>query len=410
MKISVVTLGCKVNQCESDGIVKLLVDLGHEVSQSIQYADMYIINTCAVTSEAEKKSRQMITRVRKCNPSAKIYVCGCASQNNAEQFVDRGVEFVSGNALKTRLTRDFGLSGVDVAELPLSYEDDFPLSSVRTRDYVKIQDGCDNFCTYCIVPYLRGRSRSRDISSILEDISSSNALEIVLTGIDISSYSTEGGGLEVLARALRGCTKRLRLGSLEVRVISESLLQALSEIEGFCPHFHLSLQSGSDSVLKRMNRHYTSSEYLDKVRMIRRYFPNSAITTDVIVAFPLETDSEAEETIRLIEQVGFSDIHIFVYSPRPGTVAYDMPTVDARVAEERRSRLASIKSKLINDFCRANFTPLEVLIEEQKDGYFVGYSTNYVRVYTTSPVELGKVYRLTPTQLIFDGVLAVEEK
>ena len=409
MKISVLTLGCKVNQYESDGIVKLLKDAGHEVGESIEYADMYIINTCAVTSEAEKKSRQMVTRVRRHNPNAKIYVCGCASQNNPEQFYERGVEFVSGNALKTRLTRDFGLKGIQMLDLPTEYEDDYPLSSVRTRDYIKIQDGCDNFCTYCIVPYLRGRSRSRDVESIVGDVSNSTALEIVLTGIDISSYRCAEGGLDALLRALKSCKKRLRLGSLEVRVISESLLEALSEIEGFCPHFHLSLQSGSDSVLSRMNRRYTQSEYIKKVELIRKYFPLAAITTDIIVGFPMETDIEAMETERLVERVRFSDIHVFVYSPRPGTVAYDMPNVDTRVAEERRLRLTDIKHSLIREFSAKNFTPLSVLIEEYKDGYYVGYSPNYVRVYTTSKCEVGGVARLIPSEIFRDGVLADKE-
>ena len=294
MKVCVFTLGCKVHRYESDVIINKLIERGFEVTENLEKADYYVINTCAVTAEAEKKSRQCVARVKKQNPESKILICGCASENNAKQFEKDGVVYVSGTAKKDLLSL-LPESGVNVDDIPKSYEESGFAENVRTRAYVKIQDGCNNFCSYCLIPYVRGRSRSRALDKVVEEVRSvpENIKEIVLTGIDISSYGKDIGlSLKDLILALSDVDKRIRLGSFEMNIIDENLLNALKGLKNFCPHFHLSLQSGSDEVLRTMNRHYKTKDYLERVRLIRKYFPLAGITTDVIVGFPTETDEE----------------------------------------------------------------------------------------------------------------------
>ena len=255
MKICVMTLGCKVNKYESDALIYNLRLQGHEAFDKLGEADIYIINTCAVTQEAEKKSRQMIARCRRFNKQAKIYICGCASQHNKEQFIEKGANFVSGVAGKIKIASNIEKPICKSSKLPLVYEDDMIAEQSRTRAYIKIQDGCNNFCSYCIIPYLRGRSRSRAIMSIINEVNelSADIKEIVLTGINVTDYKIDGEpALLTLLEQLDGFGKRLRLSSMEESLVSDEFVNGIGQLKNFCPHFHLSLQSGSATVLKRM--------------------------------------------------------------------------------------------------------------------------------------------------------------
>lgn len=403
MKISIMTLGCKVNKYESDALMYNLSLKGYDVTDKLEFADIYVINTCAVTSEAEKKSRQMIARCRKFNNNAKVLICGCASEHNSKQFLDKNVEIVSGVAGKIKISeyidklvkndKNLLKKREKVVKLPKDYEDDLFAKQTRTRAYLKIQDGCNNFCSYCIIPYLRGRSRSRGIFSILSEASKldDSIKEIVLTGINVTDYKIDDKpGLLTLLTELDKFGKRLRLSSMEESLVQEEFVKGLSKLNNFCPHFHLSLQSGCDSVLKRMNRHYNTKEFADSVNLIRKYFPLAGITTDVIVGFPDESDDEFQKTYEFIEKIGFSQLHIFQYSNREGTVASkiykDLP---ANVKQQRFERLNELNEILMGKFINKNKNnKVEVLVEEKIGDLYVGYSKNYIRCYIESKQDL----------------------
>lgn len=381
-KAVVFTLGCKVNEVESASIISGLKEKGYDVSDRLEYADLYILNTCAVTGEAEKKSRQLITRARKFNPNAKIIVCGCAAQKNHAAFAEKeGVTVVTGARQKSLVADLTDASGIYMNDADGLY-DELPMpAATKTRHFVKIQDGCNNFCSYCIVPYLRGRSRSRKIESIVREISVADAEEYVLTGIDISSYRDGEKRLPDLLSALAPLPVRIRLGSLEVGVITEELLQKAGIMSDFAPHFHLSLQSGSTAVLRKMNRHYTREEFMEKCALIYRYFPDAAITTDIIVGFPGETEEDFSDSLSLAREVGFAQIHAFVYSPREGTAAAKMPQLPPTVKEERKERMLKVAEE-----CRIRYEDrfigktLTFVPETEEKGYTLGYTENYIRV------------------------------
>lgn len=349
MKISVYNLGCKVNQYESDSLIRELSIRGFEVTDELEYADYYVLNTCAVTNEAERKSRQAVGRCLNFNPNARIIVCGCASENDKNQFLSKNnVTYVSGVAGKYLIPDILDVDGEsEVRELPKEYEDMYSPLSMRTRSYVKVQDGCNNFCSYCLIPYLRGRSRSRRIESVVaecERVASSG--EIVLTGINLSAYGLDvASSLTELIGSLGNIDARIRLGSLEVNVIDEEFLSALKGLKHFCPQFHLSLQSGSDSVLKKMNRHYTTDEFYEKVRLIRETFEDAAITTDVICGFPTESEEEFRESLAFAEKVGFADMHVFAYSSRKGTKASRLEQLTNEEKHLRVERMERVKKK-----------------------------------------------------------------
>ncbi|MBQ7368931.1 MAG: MiaB/RimO family radical SAM methylthiotransferase, partial [Clostridia bacterium] len=316
MKAVVFTLGCKVNDVESGSMIRGLEMLGYAVSRELAPADLYIINTCAVTGEAERKSRQAIARALKFNPDARIIVCGCASEKSPASFLEKGVTAVVGAQKKNRVLEivraDFadGFCGLQTQNAGGMYEEMLLPDCLKTRRFVKIQDGCNRFCSYCVIPYLRGRSRSRYLESAAAEILLGGAYETVITGIDVSDYRDEKGrDLADLLWTVRGADTRLRLGSMEVSLITERFLEVLKEVKNFAPHFHLSLQSGSNRVLKSMNRHYTREEYLEKCAMIRRAFPKAAITTDIIAGFPTETEEDFEQSLSIIKEVGFAQIH-----------------------------------------------------------------------------------------------------
>lgn len=397
MKAVVFTLGCKVNDVESASLVSGLREMGYEVSTVLSYADLYILNTCAVTAEAEKKSRQLLARVKKYNPNAKIVVCGCAAQKNAAAFLSRaGVSVVTGARRKSRILQLLNEEGAYIDEGDKAY-DELPMpAAIRTRKFIKIQDGCNNFCTYCVIPYLRGRSRSRALESVVKEAATDVAEETVLTGIDISSYNDNGRKLPELLAALSDLPSRIRLGSLEVGVVDEALLRAASGVADFAPHFHLSLQSGADAVLKKMNRHYTREEYLEKCKLIYRYFPRAAITTDIIVGFPGETEEDFSDTLALAREAGFAQIHCFVYSPREGTVAAKMKQLPPAVKEARKERLLAVAAA-----CRDRYVErfmgevLEFVPETEENGQTYGYTENYIRVAVEGKVGKKCKIRLT---------------
>lgn len=394
MKIAVVTLGCKVNKYESDALVFELKKRGYETTDKLEFADAYVVNSCAVTNEAEKKSRQMLERVRKLNPNAKIYVMGCASQNNPEKFVEKGAQFVVGTANKQKILDDLENIGTHIYDFPKQYEDDLFSAQSLSRAYIKIQDGCNNFCTYCLIPYLRGRSRSRSLESIVDEVSKlpENVKEVVLVGIDVSDFQIDGKkALGTLLKALDGFGKRLRLSSMEDNLISDEFLKILASLKNFCPHFHLSLQSGCDNVLKKMNRKYTTAQFEESVNKIRKYFPNAGITTDIIVGFPTETDEDFETTMKFVEKIKFSQLHIFPYSKRNGTAASKLyKDLSGNIKTQRLKRLEELGKKLSLDFINQNKTG-KVLIEEFADGYFEGYTENYIKCFLQGDFEVGDI-------------------
>ncbi len=414
------TLGCKVNKYESDALIAKLNSLGFNTTDKLESADVYIINSCAVTKEAEKKSRQMIARCKKFNSNSKIFVCGCASQNNSKQFAEKGVEVVVGTSGKQKLIdylQEFAesnnLTRVEkLEELPIVYQEEPFAYQTRTRAYIKIQDGCNNFCSYCIIPYLRGRSRSREMTSIIDEVAnmSESIKEIVVTGINVTDYKIDGKkGLLTLLQNLDNFGKRIRLSSMEEGLIEEEFVEGLSKLKNFCPHFHLSLQSGSNSVLKTMNRHYTKEEFLKSIELIRKYFPLAGITTDVIVGFPTETDENFEESLEFIQKARFSQLHIFKYSQRPSTAAEKLyKDIPPEIKQIRLDRLEEINEKLKKNFIAQN-SGGEVLIEENCEGYYVGYTKNYIRCYILSNEDtVGKIIDVKFAKAYKDGVKALK--
>ena len=414
-KIVVFTLGCKVNQYDSDAMLNILSAGGFDVSDEMEVADVYIINTCAVTAEAERKSRQTVTKILKLNPDAEIYVCGCASQRDKIQFDRDGVKYVSGTDGKIALAKELVekvQKDVDMPECSFEigkeFEENDGVLSLRTRHYIKVQDGCNNFCSYCIIPYLRGRSRSRDLEGIRAELDKAVtvAKEIVLTGINLSAYGKDkDGSLADLLMAVKDYPVRMRLGSLEVGVIDRDLLDATKEMYDFCPHFHLSLQSGDDTTLKKMNRHYTTAEYESAVDLIREYYPNAAITTDIIVGFPTETEEQFVASMNFAKRIGFSDIHCFPYSSRKGTVAGKWQVLSKAVLTDRAKRMGEVKNQLIKDYLTAQIgKPLQVLFETfDENGVWCGHTENYVKVYSKNG-EKNTLKTIVPTRLYLDGL------
>ena len=410
MKAVVFTLGCKVNECESDALISGLKDCGYEVSDKLVPADLYIVNTCAVTKEAERKSRQMQARIHRLNPAAKVIFTGCACEKDAAAFVKKNAgNLVTGVFNKNEILTMLDESGERVFPQANDYEELPAVTTFRSRAFIKVEDGCDYFCSYCIIPYLRGRARSRDPESAVAEIKKISPLEAVITGINLSAYNYNGEGLTGLIKALKPIKTRIRLSSLEANVISEEFLTELKGLYNFAPHFHLSLQSGSNAVLKKMNRRYTAEEYIGKCELIRKFFPTAAITTDIIAGFPTETEENFKETLTLIDRVKFADIHVFTFSKREGTAAYKMPDLSPEVKKARTDALLKKKSD-----CKRRFAEFmagreeEILCEQYKDGYTEGYSKNYLRLYIKGKAEgikkvlIGRPYKDGATAEIID--------
>ncbi len=411
-KISLITLGCKVNQVESEQIAEKLESYGFDVSMGLGVSDIYVINTCAVTNEAERKSRNYIAKILKLNPSAKIYVCGCSSENDPNKFKKGDyVVKVIGNKDKLSLAETIKNDNLESKNL-LSSEYKSRVTN-RTRADLFVQNGCNNFCTYCIIPYLRGRETSFPLNEIKAELKILETLanEIVVTGINLSAYGKDiegSDGLIEIARLFKDSSARFRFSSLEVNVITEKFLSELAEYNNFCDQFHLSLQSGSNNTLKAMNRHYTKEQYLEKVNLIRKFFPNAGITTDIIVGFPTETEDDAAETLDFIKQVKFSDMHIFPYSKRNGTAAEKFKNVAKNVAQ-RVKDVSEVSRQMKADFINKNIgLTHEVIIENQKEGYYLAHTKNFILCYIKSKTELlsNQKFNVRLVKSFADGAIA----
>ena len=400
-KAALHNLGCKVNAYETEAMQELLEDSGYEIVPFHEKADIYIINTCTVTNMADRKSRQMLHRARKMNPDAIVAACGCYVQEKPEEVADC-VDIVIGNNRKKEIVHileeyEKGREGIrkDLVDIGHTREyEDLHLSRTaeHTRAYIKVQDGCNQFCSYCIIPYARGRVRSRSMESVREEVETlarNGYQEVVLTGIHLSSYGIDTGtDLLSLIRTVHEVAgiKRIRLGSLEPRIITEEFAEAIAGLPKMCPHFHLSLQSGCTETLKRMNRRYTAEEYYEKCELLRKYFRNPALTTDVIVGFPGETEEEFKASRDFIDKVDFYETHVFKYSRREGTKAAAKPD---QVPEEEKTRRSNIlldlsRKKQAAYEQRLLGTTQEVLIEEEirRNGeiYQVGHTREYVKI------------------------------
>ena len=404
-KVAIHNLGCKVNSYEAESMEQMLRAAGYSIvpfDENVP-ADVYIINTCSVTNIADRKSRQMLHKAKKMNPDAIVVAAGCYVQSDSEGVQkDEAVDLVLGNNCKINIVEALENYAADheshISVLDLSvkqpYEElEIDKVSEHTRAYIKIQDGCNQFCSYCIIPYTRGRIRSRELDDILKEVhrlADNGYQEIVLTGIHLTSYGVDnqkGSLLEVISRIheIEG-VKRIRLGSLEPRVVTEEFVSALAAMEKVCPHFHLSLQSGCDSVLKRMNRKYTTDEYEEGCRILRKYFNNPAITTDVIVGFPQETEDEFETTYEFVNRIHFYEMHVFKYSRRKGTVADKMDgQVDEKIKTQRSGCLLALEKEMSAAYRKESLgQTMQVLIEEKMTyngtDYMAGYTKNYIRV------------------------------
>ena len=407
-KVAFYTLGCKVNQYETNAMIQQFQDHGYELVDFEEKADIYIINTCTVTNMSDKKSREMLRRAKKQNPVSTLVAVGCYAQvgkekleqipeidlilgtnekNNIVAYVEKyrkekKREEVVTDVMQMREFQDFGT---------ITYTD-------KNRAAIKVQDGCDRFCSYCIIPYARGRVRSRKIESVVkeaEEISKKGVKEIVITGIHIASYGKDLPGNISLIHLLEALNavptiQRIRLGSLEPKLMTKEFIERLVKLEKICDHFHLSLQSGCNATLARMNRRYTTEEFYEVVTMLRQAYPNVSLTTDIIVGFPGETEEEFEETYQFLQKVQFYKMHVFKYSPRSGTKAAQMKEqIDGNKKEIRSNRLLELSDKNQQEQNKKEIgKAVEVLWEEYKDGYYIGHTTNYEEVKINTQEQL----------------------
>ena len=423
MKFAFYTLGCKVNQYETQAMEQLLLALGHEIGRFDEACDGYVVNTCSVTAVADRKNRTVIRRIRKERPGAVIAVCGCYSQHEGEAVRALGAELVGGSAdreqfvqllldtcrdRQTRICVDEALKRRAFQVLPAGGLEE------RTRAMLKVQDGCVNFCTYCIIPYTRGPVRSAPLPLAVEQaqaLAERGYREIVLTGIEIASWGVDLPGkpplTELIAFVCRALPQtRIRLGSLEPRIVTEEFCERLKGYQNLCPQFHLSMQSGCDTVLKRMKRRYDTARYLESVRLLKRHFDGCAVTTDMIVAFPGETEEEFAESLAFIRKCGFADMHIFPYSRRPGTPADKMPgQLPNAVKEDRSRRAIAVAEEMKAAFLESMAgTVQEVLFEENEGEFALGHTPNYIKVYLKSGPLQNRVRQVRLTEPFRDGM------
>lgn len=403
-KAALHNLGCKVNAYETEAMQHLLEEAGYEIVPFTQKADVYVINTCSVTNMADRKSRQMLHKAKKNNPDSIVVATGCYVQTSEKEVLnDLSVDIVIGNDRKhdlVRLLEEYSLDRVndtvdDINDGKHDFEELFiDQTKEHTRAFIKVQDGCNQFCSYCIIPYARGRVRSRRFENVIaevERLAANGFKEVVLTGIHLSSYGVdfeESTGLLELIQAVNAVKgiERIRLGSLEPKIVTEHFASELSKLDKICPHFHLSLQSGCDATLKRMNRKYTTKEYERGCELLRKYFVHPAITTDVIVGFPGETEEEFEQTKAYLEHIHFYEMHIFKYSKRKGTRAAVMPDqIDEQIKAARSEKLIALGHDMSKEFRKFYIGKNEEVLFEEKavigdKEYFVGYTKEYVKV------------------------------
>ena len=428
MKIAFYTLGCKTNQYETQAMERLLTDRGHEIGAFEEVCDAYVINTCSVTAVADKKNRAVIRRCRREHPQALIAVCGCYTQHAAEAVRALDVDVLGGSGdraafvdmLLAALAERSHREQVDQALRRREFEI-LPPGGLeeRTRAMLKVQDGCVNFCSYCIIPYTRGPIRSAPLEVAVEqarELADRGYREIVVTGIEIAGWGRDLPGkppvedlIEAICLAVPAL--RIRLGSLEPRIVTEDFCRRLSKLPNLCPQCHLSMQSGCDSVLARMNRKYDTARYLESVTALNACFPGCAVTTDMIVAFPGETEEEFEESLSFIRKCGFADMHIFPYSRRPGTPADKMPGQHGNAVKEERSRRAMAVAEEMSRAYREKLVgkQLEVLFEEESKGLCTGHAPNYMKVYAKGEDLHNQIRTVTVTQVYQDGLLGILE-
>lgn len=400
MRVAFYTLGCKVNQYETNGMIQAFLEKEYEIVDFTEKSDIYIINTCTVTSISDKKSRQMIRRTKQLNPEAIVVAVGCYAQVAKDKLEEiKDIDLILGISEKTEIIK---YVEEEIKERnPKTYISDVmhqkqfvDFGSVnytdKNRVAIKVQDGCNQFCTYCIIPYARGRIRSRKIENVkkeVEDLAKKGIKEIVITGIHVASYGKdleENIGLINLLEEINKIDgiERIRLSSLEPTLITEEFVKRLSKLDKICDHFHLSLQSGCNETLKRMNRHYTTEDFKKATELLRKTYPNVALTTDIIVGFPGETEEEFNATYDFLKEINFYKMHVFKYSPRHGTKAEKMPNqIDGNIKEERSKKLIELSDKNeIEQNKRYINKNLDVLIEEFEKGYYKGHTTNYIMV------------------------------
>lgn len=430
-KAAIVTLGCKVNQYETDAMSGMLEKAGVIMVDAKEPADIYIVNTCSVTNMAERKSRQMLHRARKKNSHVVVVAVGCYAQVGKEELAkDENIDLIIGNNKKKELIKilsdyvpndDADLEVEDIAS-DKEYETlSIDHLETHTRAYIKVQDGCNQFCSYCIIPYARGRVRSRKKEEVLceiEELAKKGCQEFVITGIHVTSYGKDLENISLIdllekIGQIEG-VKRIRLGSLEPGFITEDVVKRLSAMENFCPHFHLSLQSGCDTVLKRMNRRYTTKEIKEKCKLLRKYFKDPALTTDIIVGFPGETQEEFEQTEKFLEEINLYEMHIFKYSKRKGTKAAQMDhQVNDQEKAKRSSVLLAISKMHQKDFENKQLgQPKEILIEEAlhgRDGWYIGHTREYIKTAVQSEVPLeNQIIHAVLKQISKDGYVEGE--
>ena len=425
MRVAIYTLGCKVNQYETQAMEQELVRRGHTLVPFEEAADAYIVNTCSVTAVSDKKSRQMIRRCRKLNENAVVAACGCYVQTHPDEAAGLELDLLAGTG--DRMAFLDLLEQAAHEKEPVTLLDDalrrrqfevLPAGGMaeRTRAMLKAEDGCVNFCTYCIIPYARGPVRSLPLETAAEQtrqLRQEGYQELVLTGIEISSWGhdlKDGSSfidlLETVSEAAGNM--RIRLGSLEPRTITEDFCRRAVKLSNLCPHFHLSLQSGCDETLKRMNRKYDTARYYESVTLLRRYFGHVAVTTDLITGFPGETEEEFSQTLAFIEKCGFAAMHIFPYSIRPGTKAAAMPQLTAAVKEERAARAAQVAHRMHQAYlagCVGKTYP--VLFEQEKDGLYTGHAPNYMEVAVQGQALHNQVREVTITACNGETLLGV---
>ncbi len=424
MRFGFYTLGCKVNQYETQAMEQLLLAEGHEIAPFDSPCDGYIINTCSVTAVADKKNRAVIRRCRRENPEAVVAVCGCYPQHAKAALDNMNIDVIGGSGNRAEFLQQV-LSAAQTKTKAVVLDEALKRRSFevlpagglegRTRAMLKVQDGCVNFCSYCIIPYTRGPVRSAPLELAVEqakELAEQGYKEIVVTGIEIASWGVDLPGKPKLAELLEAICQavphlRVRIGSLEPRIVTDEFCQRAQKLPNLCPQFHLSMQSGCDTVLKRMNRKYDTARYLQSVELLNRYFPGCAVTTDMIVAFPGETEEEFEQSLAFIPKCAFADMHIFPYSRRPGTPADKMSGQLGNAIKEERSRRAIAVATEMSKAYRQNLvnTTVSVLFEEKDGVYYTGHTPNYVKVYVQGESLHNKFCQVVVTELYADGVL-----
>ena len=423
-KVASYTLGCKVNQYDTEAVLEKFKEAGYEITEFSEYADVYIVNTCTVTHLSDRKCRQMLRKTKKINPDSTLVAMGCYAQIAADKIKEQvnEIDIIVGTDKRNQiveLVEEFEQGQEEMINIVSNIMDvrefeEMTISHIgeRTRVYVKVHEGCNNYCSYCIIPYTRGKIRSRKEDQVFEEVKKLAALgfkEIILTGIHVLAYGKDLGDtnlIKLLKRVhdIEGI-ERIRMSSIEPVAITEEFINALREMPKVCHHFHLSLQSGSDTVLRRMNRKYTADEYAKSVEALRALWPDVALTTDIIVGFPGETDEEFEETLEFVKRVQLAQIHIFPFSPREGTPAAKMKNQIAPEVKEKREKALALEEEVLRKSFMNQFIgeEMDVLFEKHQEGYVAGYTSNYLRVQVAGDESIENTIRKVKIEKQIDG-------